>query len=238
MLQQQQASSSAAQQTPQPGKPARGVESSPAVSLPPQEIDPSTALFYTPHTLFGLITGGTQPMRRWSRLESAAHTGQCSAGGCVLVYYSRAFNPPGPKLAEADSPDHTVRHGLIAAVCVWLGAPSLAVHLLLTSLRTARCSSADPVKLVCRLCLPSGPQHLHGAAAPGLLARHPRRHRGLPPHPGLHALPECGHSSQVTAGGGRVRESLHTGQHQLTWHVHAAAVPRAGRGHAGASVRS
>ena len=55
----------------------------------------------------------------------------------LLVYSSRAFNPPGPKLVEEDDIDHTIRHGLVAAVLVWLG--ELLPHCgLLASLPIAR----------------------------------------------------------------------------------------------------
>ena len=112
-------------------------------ALSPDEIDPATSVLYTPHTVTGLIIGesGTpqvgicllrllllltpavgKSLRLAATLTRRPLKRPPFAGVAVLVYSSRAFNPPGPKLAEEDHINHTIRHGLVAAVFVWLGA--------------------------------------------------------------------------------------------------------------------
>ena len=95
-------------------------------------IDPATKFLYTPHTVTGLLLGKTYSytglfsQTAWlPRGLSTSMKVRKSAGILLLVYYSRALNPPAKTadpLQAHQAAYYNLKHGITAACFVFLGA--------------------------------------------------------------------------------------------------------------------
>ena len=95
------------------------------------DLDPTTRFLYTPHTVTGLVAGqrsvASSLIRRGKQGFCSPAEGcvRRSAGVVVLIYFSRALNPPVQAIAPAEAQHIAyshVKHGITAACLVFLGA--------------------------------------------------------------------------------------------------------------------
>ena len=99
-----------------------------------EKIDPSTKFLFTPHTVTGLLLGdafsdlpaysaASTFTTLWRGLAVPSNR-SVIAGVLVLVYYSRALDPPGKTvdpLQAHQAAYYNIKHGITAVCLVFLG---------------------------------------------------------------------------------------------------------------------